>query len=285
MNRGALTIEVLHGLPEVLDTLGAEFVTHADGTLAAYDELNQRWLAQAEAGTLHLVDVTGTAEIAEVLARAGGATWQAWCDERTEAPNLWMAHHPGVGAVEGTWLDGQVVVPISWVEAGTRTGAEERWLERYRTVARMLGDPAAMRTQPVALSWHAGFGHPPNSEELAEYAQAGLDPHCTASYQLAFLPTDPHAACEALFEATNLNRGSLWEQLSAQGLPPTRGHTALSVGDEVHLDGHTWRCAPVGWTDTGPTVAGGPDTGPDPLALDAGDPLGDPQTRGPQATR
>ena len=281
MNRGSLTIDVRHGLPEVLacaELRGCGVVRGQD----AWSSQTQVSRDQVQDGQVHLDDVTGTTQIADVLAHAPGAVWQAWCDERTEAPNLWIAYHPAAGVVEGTWLDDEVVVPITWVTDELDPQAQ-RWLFRYRTLTGLLDDSTSWHTRAVRLTWNAGFGHPPTDEDLAEHARTGRDPHATAAFRLAGLPEDPQAVCEALFEATNLYQGPLWDQMSCQGLPPTRGHTALSVGDELTLDEHTWRCAPVGWTDTNATST---DAGMavDPLTLVADDPAAGSQA-GPEVTR
>ena len=283
MNRGTLTIEVLHGLPEVLacPELRDADVLRGDGPWAHHPDTQQSG-SQVQSGRLEIHDVTGNTQIAEVLARAPGAVWQAWCDERTEAPNLWIAFHPAAGVVEGSWLDDEVVVPAGWVTTASFTPQAQRWLTRYRIITGLLEDPTSMHTRQVRLTWNAGFGRELTDADLAEYAARGSDPHAQASYRLAGLPADPRAACEALFEATNLAQGPLWEQLSCQGLGRGRGHTSLSVGDEVGIDGRTWRCAPVGWTDTGPTRT--PGVAADPLARHAGEPVAGPDT-GPQVTR
>jgi hypothetical protein len=52
--------------------------------------------------------------------------------------------------------------------------------------------------------------------------------------------------CEALFEATNLRTGWLWGALQYD-IPADRTHTALSVNDEIDIDGTVYRCAPIGW--------------------------------------
>jgi hypothetical protein len=61
---------------------------------------------------------------------------------------------------------------------------------------------------------------------------------------------DHPALCELLFEQTNTYRGTLFA-LMEPGLEATRDtgrhHTALSVGDQVAIDGRTWECAPLGW--------------------------------------
>jgi hypothetical protein len=53
------------------------------------------------------------------------------------------------------------------------------------------------------------------------------------------------AICEKAFRETNTYSGYLWDAL--QPLPENRTHTSLSVGDEVDVDGNTYRCADIGW--------------------------------------
>lgn len=53
--------------------------------------------------------------------------------------------------------------------------------------------------------------------------------------------------CDRLFHQTNVYFGALWEELEPK-LSPNRTHTALSVGDEIDIDGTVYRCEPVGWT-------------------------------------
>jgi hypothetical protein len=52
---------------------------------------------------------------------------------------------------------------------------------------------------------------------------------------------------DAVFHATNTYSGSLWNLIEPR-LSERRTHTALSVGDEVEVDGRTYRCDPVGWS-------------------------------------
>jgi hypothetical protein len=52
--------------------------------------------------------------------------------------------------------------------------------------------------------------------------------------------------CERLFRDTNLYQGQLWD-LIEPNLSPKRTHTALSVRDEVSIDGRRYVCAGIGW--------------------------------------
>lgn len=64
----------------------------------------------------------------------------------------------------------------------------------------------------------------------------------TVKYDTAL---DDEAICEKAFRETNTYSGYLWDAL--QPLPEGRTHTSLSVGDEVTIDGRTYRCADIGW--------------------------------------
>ena len=56
----------------------------------------------------------------------------------------------------------------------------------------------------------------------------------------------PLELCNRLFRETNRYEGDLWDALEPL-LSEERTHTALSVGDEVEVDGETYRCKSVGW--------------------------------------
>jgi hypothetical protein len=51
--------------------------------------------------------------------------------------------------------------------------------------------------------------------------------------------------CEALYRATNLYEGELWNRM--QPLPENRTHTALSVGDVVVIRGTGYLCSMIGF--------------------------------------
>lgn len=55
--------------------------------------------------------------------------------------------------------------------------------------------------------------------------------------------------CEEVFRDTNLYGGDIWDAL-VPVLPEDRTHTALSVGDEVEIDGVVYRCDVFGWAYT-----------------------------------
>jgi len=50
-----------------------------------------------------------------------------------------------------------------------------------------------------------------------------------------------------VFQNTNLYQGAMWDAL--QPLPEDRTHTAMSVGDEVTINGQTFRCEDIGFKE------------------------------------
>ena len=64
---------------------------------------------------------------------------------------------------------------------------------------------------------------------------------------------DDLTLCELLYRNTNLYQGELWDRIEPL-LPETRHHTALSVGDEVTIDGITYVCADFGWKQKQPVT-------------------------------
>lgn len=52
--------------------------------------------------------------------------------------------------------------------------------------------------------------------------------------------------CNVLYSQTNQYIGKLWDIIEPK-LSPKRTHTALSIGDEIEIDGRVWRCSEIGW--------------------------------------
>ena len=59
--------------------------------------------------------------------------------------------------------------------------------------------------------------------------------------------------CNMLFRQTNLYEGHAWDILESL-LPENRTHTALSVGDEITVNGITHRCESIGWAEVSLTA-------------------------------
>lgn len=83
-------------------------------------------------------------------------------------------------------------------------------------------------TTTITITWKA-FGSPTSA---------------TIQYDTGL---DEDAILAKAFRETNLYEGYLWNALEPH-LPEDRTHTALSVGDEVTINGNVFRCEPFGWS-------------------------------------
>lgn len=57
---------------------------------------------------------------------------------------------------------------------------------------------------------------------------------------------DNRDLCNDIFKDTNVYEGKYWD-LIEKVMPEERSHTALSVGDELIIDGTYYRVEPFGW--------------------------------------
>lgn len=65
--------------------------------------------------------------------------------------------------------------------------------------------------------------------------------------ETAFPATVSHEEiCEIVYADTNMRQGYTWNMLQPK-LSETRTHTALSVGDEIEIDGARYICADFGF--------------------------------------
>jgi hypothetical protein len=93
------------------------------------------------------------------------------------------------------------------------------------------------------------FNHRQESEVTVTWKAFGEPTSATIWFRNDdYPPATPLGVCAMLFSQTNLYKGHLWDLLETV-LPENRTHTALSVGDEVTVDGVTHRCQPVGWLE------------------------------------
>lgn len=98
----------------------------------------------------------------------------------------------------------------------------------------------------ITVIWKAFDNKDP--KRLQDFADAGRVPVTSKTIEVGTaIGVDPHALCEMLFRDTNTYQGSLWDLL--QPLPRTRTHTAMSVGDEVIIDGRKYRCEDFGFKE------------------------------------
>lgn len=67
-------------------------------------------------------------------------------------------------------------------------------------------------------------------------------------YDLTHFTTDSLniGFCERIYKATNIYSGQLWDIIEPK-LSQFRTHTAISVGDEIEIDGQVYICADFGF--------------------------------------
>jgi hypothetical protein len=93
-----------------------------------------------------------------------------------------------------------------------------------------------MSTYNIKVTWKAFEKSLGLGEKVASVA---------VSYE-AHEETDDTGICELVFKDTNKYQGSFWDLIEPL-LPENRTHTALSVGDEVEVNGIVYRCEGAGW--------------------------------------
>lgn len=87
----------------------------------------------------------------------------------------------------------------------------------------------------VKITWKA-FGDKP---EIGRFISS-------VEFETDFNIETPALLCDVIYHVTNTYSGNLWKIIEPK-LSPTRTHTALSVGDEVEIDGTVYVCADFGW--------------------------------------
>ena len=71
----------------------------------------------------------------------------------------------------------------------------------------------------------------------------------SVSFDSITISVDNHITfCETVFADLNLYTGWVWDTVEPL-LSPNRTHTALSVGDEIEIDGKVYRCENVGFSE------------------------------------
>lgn len=84
----------------------------------------------------------------------------------------------------------------------------------------------------------------------------GLEVEASAEKRFSFVTEDimtGEQVCSAVYAATNLYAGEIWDAM--QPLPADRGHTAISMGDFITVNGVTYECAEFGWKNLNAVVA------------------------------
>lgn len=98
----------------------------------------------------------------------------------------------------------------------------------------------------ITVTWKAFDNKDP--KRLQDFADAGRVPVTSTTIETKIGENlNPFSVCEMVFHSTNTYQGDLWDAL--QPLPEDRTHTALCVGDEVTIDGQTYRCDDFGFSE------------------------------------
>lgn len=89
----------------------------------------------------------------------------------------------------------------------------------------------------VKISWKA-FGDKPEQGKFTSSVEFETE------FKIAEADVDQFL--NVVYRVTNLYKGNLWDIIEPQ-LSPVRTHTALSVGDEVEIDGQVYIVADFGF--------------------------------------
>jgi hypothetical protein len=94
----------------------------------------------------------------------------------------------------------------------------------------------------VKVTWKA-FGDKPKTGRFISSVEFEIPP-----ITVTLLTQEVHnkGLCEGIFEGTNLRAGGYWDIIQPL-LSETRTHTAISVGDEIEIDGQVYICADFGF--------------------------------------
>jgi hypothetical protein len=88
----------------------------------------------------------------------------------------------------------------------------------------------------VKITWKA-FGDKPERGRFIS----------SVEFEVPFItPKSDAEICESIYKATNIYGGFWWDVIQAR-LSSTRTHTAISVGDEIEIDGQVYICADFGF--------------------------------------
>lgn len=95
-----------------------------------------------------------------------------------------------------------------------------------------------METTKVKITWKA-FGNKPERGRFITSVEVDFPA------VVGKVLTD-EAICDQVFSQTNRYSGPIWDAIEPL-LSQIRTHTALSVGDEVEVDGRAYICSDIGW--------------------------------------
>jgi hypothetical protein len=90
----------------------------------------------------------------------------------------------------------------------------------------------------VKITWKA-FGDKPEDGKFVTSVEFKLLPVVSK-----FVTAEQ--ICEQVYKQTNLRNGPIWDVIVSE-LSPFRTHTAISVGDEIEVEGQVYICADFGF--------------------------------------
>ena len=90
----------------------------------------------------------------------------------------------------------------------------------------------------IEIKWCA-FGDKPEIWRFTSKVEIEI-PEVVGQYQ------DDKQICEQIFKQTNTYQGPIWDVIQPK-MSETRTHTAISVGDEIVIDGREYICADFGF--------------------------------------
>ena len=88
----------------------------------------------------------------------------------------------------------------------------------------------------IKITWKA-FGDKPQIERFIS----------SVEFKLPVSDKTDFAICEEIYKQTNLYQGTWWKLLIEPLLSATRTHAAISVGDEIEINGQVYICADFGF--------------------------------------
>jgi len=91
-------------------------------------------------------------------------------------------------------------------------------------------------TKQIKIKWCA-FGDKPEIWRFSSSVEIETEFPETVSHK---------EICEVIFADTNCYQGYIWGKIEPK-MSPTRTHTAISVGDEIVIDGREYICADFGF--------------------------------------
>lgn len=97
----------------------------------------------------------------------------------------------------------------------------------------------------ITIIWKRNIEQLPEGHVM-EILSKGTPLTAYLTFEWDFDGRDDESICDAIYSATNRYDGDIWNHIE-NDLPNPRPHTALSICDQVVIDGRIWECRPFGW--------------------------------------